>query len=195
MVDHGEMRKQVEALEHHADVASALMKRKAHQRVLLVYPSSLSSLSLARSGLALWNVFAQHTFVTFQPPGSIRTILKPLGDARLGMNLTVHHRNAGLVAVGDNLFEADLAVAQQCDEGNEHGISIQMIRWILPCSVRAKRRTHRIVPRTSTEARPISERRPRLQKRKRGLKSRVWEGLELRPVLIPGQREVMTGFV
>src|SRR4029077_3843243 len=63
------------------------------------------------------------------------------------MNLAVHHGDAGQVAVGDNLFQADLAVAQKCDEGNEHGVSIQkMIRWILPCSLRAKRRTHEIIP-------------------------------------------------
>jgi hypothetical protein len=29
-----------------------------------------------------------------------------------------------LIAVGDDLLQADLAVAQQGDEGNEHGISV-----------------------------------------------------------------------
>jgi hypothetical protein len=41
------------------------------------------------------------------------------------VNLAFHHGDSGLIAVGDDLLQADLAVAQQGDEGNEHGISIQ----------------------------------------------------------------------
>jgi hypothetical protein len=80
----------------------------------------------ARSGLALRNVFADNAFVALQLPAPVWTILKPLDDARLCMNLAVHHGDAGLIAVGDHPFQADLSVAQQCDKGNEHGISISM---------------------------------------------------------------------
>src|SRR5258708_31577038 len=65
-----------------------------------------------RSGLAFWNVFAEHALVAFDPPFPVGAILKPLGDTRLGMNLAIHHVDAGLVTVGDNLFQADLVVAQ-----------------------------------------------------------------------------------
>jgi hypothetical protein len=78
----------------------------------------------ARSGLTFRNIFAKNAFVALQRPRPIRTVLKPLGDARLCMDLTVHHRNAGLIAVGDDLLQADLAVAQHGDESNEHRISI-----------------------------------------------------------------------
>jgi hypothetical protein len=63
------------------------------------------------SGLTFRYVFAEHTLVALEPPFAVRTILKPFGDANLGMNLAIHHRNAGLVAVGNDLFQADLAVA------------------------------------------------------------------------------------
>lgn len=77
------------------------------------------------SGLALWDVVAKDALITLHPPRPIWSILKPLGDAGLGMNCAIHHRNAGLIAVGDNLFQANLTVAQKCDEGHEHEISIQ----------------------------------------------------------------------
>jgi hypothetical protein len=80
-------------------------------------------LRLPVSGLVLWRVFAENAFVALQLPRSVWTGLKPLGDASLCMDLTVHHRNTGLIAVGDDLFQADLAVAEQGDEGNEHAIS------------------------------------------------------------------------
>lgn len=79
---------------------------------------------LAGSGLTLGNVFADNALVALQLPGPVRTVLKPLGDARLRVNLAFHHGDTGLIAVGDDLLQADLAVAQQGDEGNEHGISV-----------------------------------------------------------------------
>jgi hypothetical protein len=63
-------------------------------------------------GLAFWNVFAEYALVALDPPLTVGAILKPLGDTRLGMNLAIHHGDAGLVTVGDNFFQADLAVAQ-----------------------------------------------------------------------------------
>ena len=61
-----------------------------------------------------------------------------LGDAELGVNRAIHHRDAGLLAVGNDLLQADLAVAQKRHKRNEHGISIRrMIRLVLPCSVHA----------------------------------------------------------
>ena len=62
--------------------------------------------------LAFWNVFAQHAFVALDPPLPVGAILKPLCDTYLGMNLAIHHGDAGLITVGDDLFQADLAVAQ-----------------------------------------------------------------------------------
>jgi hypothetical protein len=86
--------------------------------------SGLADSGLVDSGLAFGSVFADNALVALQLPGPVRTILKPLGDARLCMNLALHHGDTGLIAVGDDLFQADLAIAQHGDEGNEHGISI-----------------------------------------------------------------------
>ena len=118
-----------------------------------------------RSGLAFWNVFAEHALVAFDPPFPVGAILKPLGDTRLGMNLAIHHGDAGLITVGDDLFQADLAVAQKCDEGNEHGVSVRRKSGglchaaFVPNGGRTK-----LPSRTGTEACPFSERRPRPQK-------------------------------
>ncbi|MFZ0812880.1 MAG: hypothetical protein WAM83_19905 [Bradyrhizobium sp.] len=65
--------------------------------------------------------------VALELPLPVRAMLKPLGDARLGVDLAIHHGNAGQIAVGHNLFQADLAVAQKRDESNEHGFSIERI--------------------------------------------------------------------
>jgi hypothetical protein len=78
------------------------------------------------SGLALRNVFAKNTFIALQLPRPVRAVLKPLGDACLCVNLAIHHRDAGQIAVGDDFLQTNLAVAQHGDKRNEHGISIQM---------------------------------------------------------------------
>jgi hypothetical protein len=82
---------------------------------------------------------AHDAFVASQLPGPIRTVLKPLGNAGLGVNLAIHHRNIGLIAGGNNFFQTELTVAKQGDESNEHAISIHCnYRQGLTCSVRAK---------------------------------------------------------
>jgi hypothetical protein len=90
------------------------------------------------SSLIFWGVFAQHTLIALKVPLAVGAILKPFGDAELGVNRAIHHRDAGLLAVGNDLLQADLAVAQKRHKRNEHGISIRrMIRLVLPCSVHA----------------------------------------------------------
>jgi len=64
------------------------------------------------SGLTLWRIFAHDAFVASQLPGPIRTVLKPLGNAGLGVNLAIHHRNIGLIAGGNIFFQTELTVAK-----------------------------------------------------------------------------------
>jgi hypothetical protein len=78
------------------------------------------------SGLTFRRVFADNTFIALQFPRSVGTVLKPLGDAQLCMDLAFHHGDAGLIAVCDHLLQADLAIAEQGDERDKHGTSIQM---------------------------------------------------------------------
>ena len=40
------------------------------------------------------------------------------------MDRAIRHRDIGLIAVGDDFFQAELTVAEHCDEGNEHGLCI-----------------------------------------------------------------------
>ena len=104
------------------------------------------------SGLTFWRVFAQYAFITFQAPSPIRTALKPLGDTQLGVNRAVHHRNIGLFAIGNDLFQANLTVANERHERNEHGITIRSNNPAgIPCSLCAKRRhAQESRPRAST---------------------------------------------
>ena len=78
-----------------------------------------------KSRLTFRDVFADYAFVALQGPASVRAVLEPLGNACLRMNRTIHHRDIGLIAVGDDFFQAELAVAEHCDEGNEHGFSMR----------------------------------------------------------------------
>src|ERR1041385_4908938 len=55
----------------------------ARRNVIIMYV-------LAGSGLTLGNVFADNALVALQLPGPVRTVLKPLGDARLRVNLAFH---------------------------------------------------------------------------------------------------------
>ena len=99
-----------------------------------------------KSRLTLRAVFADYAFVALQGPASVRAVLEPLGNACLSMDRAIHHRDAGLIAIGDDLFQAELTVAEHCDEGNEHEFPQRKIRLILPCSVRAKRGQRQISP-------------------------------------------------
>jgi hypothetical protein len=67
--------------------------------------------AMIRSGLTFRDVFAQHALIAFDPPLAVRTILKPFGDADLGVNLAIHHRDVGLLAVSNDFFQANLTVA------------------------------------------------------------------------------------
>jgi hypothetical protein len=67
--------------------------------------------AMIRSGLTFRDVFAQHALIAFDPPLAVRTILKPFSDADLGVNLAIHHRDVGLIAVGNDFFQANLTVA------------------------------------------------------------------------------------
>ena len=69
----------------------------------------------------LGRVFSEHAFVALQAPFAIRALGKPVGDTDLRVDRAGAHGDAGLVAGGDDLFETELAVAENSDESNEHG--------------------------------------------------------------------------
>jgi hypothetical protein len=64
------------------------------------------------SRIVPWNVFSQDTPVTFQLPLTIRTIGEPIGYSDLAAFLASSHRDARLLAVGHNLLQAQLSVAE-----------------------------------------------------------------------------------
>jgi hypothetical protein len=69
----------------------------------------------------------------------IRTIGQPLGNADLRVDLTGCHGDARQLAGGDDFLEAELAVAENGDKGNEHrGTCVERenpVIWL--CSIRA----------------------------------------------------------
>src|SRR5262249_30144876 len=90
------------------------------------FPARPAEQASVGSGLTFRTIFAINTFIALQRPRPVRSILKPLGDAGLGMDCTIHHRDGRQITVGHDLFHADLAVAQQGDKSNEHEVSIEM---------------------------------------------------------------------
>src|SRR3954462_10568123 len=73
------------------------------------------------SRFALGRVFSHDAFVAFQRPGVIRAVGEPLGNADLPIDLARRDGDARLVAVGDDLFETQLAVAENSDERDKPG--------------------------------------------------------------------------
>ena len=73
------------------------------------------------SRFVLGRVFPEHTFVALQAPFAIRALGEPVGDTDLRVDRAGAHGDAGLVAGGDDLFETELAVAENSDESDEHG--------------------------------------------------------------------------
>jgi len=50
----------------------------------------------------------------------IRSFREPVGNADLPVYLARVHCDSGLIAGGHDLLQAQLAVAEDCDERNEH---------------------------------------------------------------------------
>ena len=73
------------------------------------------------SGFVLRNVLPEHAFVALQAPFAIRALGEPVGDSNLRVDRAGAHGDAGLVTGGDDFFETELAVAENGDEGDEHG--------------------------------------------------------------------------
>jgi hypothetical protein len=73
------------------------------------------------SGFVLRNVFTEHAFVALQSPFAIRPLGEPIGNSDLRVYRAGGHGDAGLVTGGDDLFETELAVAENGDESDEHG--------------------------------------------------------------------------
>ena len=73
------------------------------------------------SGFVLRNVFPEHALVALQSPFAIRPLGEPVGNSDLRVDRAGAHGDAGLVAGGDDLFETELAVAENGDESDEHG--------------------------------------------------------------------------
>ena len=73
------------------------------------------------SGFVLRNVLSEHAFVALQPPFAIRPLGEPVGNSDLRVYRAGGHGDAGLVTGGDDLFETELAVAENGDESDEHG--------------------------------------------------------------------------
>ena len=69
----------------------------------------------------LRRIFSEHAFVALQAPFAIRALGEPVGDTDLRVDRAGAHGDAGLVAGGDDLFETELAVAENSDESDEHG--------------------------------------------------------------------------
>jgi hypothetical protein len=80
-----------------------------------------SSFAASSSGFVLRNVLPEHALVALQAPFAIRPLGEPVGDANLRVDRAGAHGDAGLVAGGDDLFETELAVAENGDESDEHG--------------------------------------------------------------------------
>jgi hypothetical protein len=51
----------------------------------------------------------------------IRTIREPVGDSNLPVCLTGRHGDARLITGGNDFLKAELAVAENSDESDEHG--------------------------------------------------------------------------
>ena len=73
------------------------------------------------SGFVLRNVLPEHAFVALQVPFAIRPLGEPVGNSDLRVDRAGAHGDAGLVTGGDDLFETQLAVAENGDESDEHG--------------------------------------------------------------------------
>jgi hypothetical protein len=73
------------------------------------------------SGFVLRNVFPEHALVSRQPPFAIRPLGEPVGNSDLRVDRAGAHGDAGLVTGGDDIFETELAVAENGDESDEHG--------------------------------------------------------------------------
>ncbi len=66
-------------------------------------------------------VLPEHAFVARQSPFAIRPLGEPVGNSDLRVDRAGAHGDAGLVTGGDDLFETELAVAENGDESDEHG--------------------------------------------------------------------------
>lgn len=73
------------------------------------------------SRLVLRHVLSEDAFVALQSPRVIRPLGEPVGNSDLRVDRTGAHRDAGLLARGNDLFETELAVAENGDKSNEHG--------------------------------------------------------------------------
>src|SRR3982074_2738462 len=80
-----------------------------------------SSFAATCSGFVLRNVFPEHALVALQSPFAIRPLREPVGNSDLRVDRAGAHGDAGLVTGGDDLFETQLAVAENGDESDEHG--------------------------------------------------------------------------
>ena len=56
----------------------------------------------------------------------IRALGEPIGEADLRIDHTGGHGDARLFSIGDDFLQAELAVAEHGDKGNEHGV----LRWL-----------------------------------------------------------------
>jgi hypothetical protein len=73
------------------------------------------------SHLVFRNVVAEDALVALQFPFAIRPLGEPIGNSDLRVHRTGSERDAGLIAGGDDLLKAKLAVAENSDKSNEHG--------------------------------------------------------------------------
>jgi hypothetical protein len=78
-------------------------------------------IACSSSGFVLRNVLPKHAFVSLQSPFAIRSLGEPVGDSDLRVDCAGAHGDAGLVAGGNDLFETELAVAENGDKSDEHG--------------------------------------------------------------------------
>src|SRR5580693_5878565 len=96
--------------------------RRALRRAAFARPASAFNYdSACGSGFALGNVFAHDAFISLQLPLVIRAVGEPFGNADLRVDLTGGHGDARLLTGGDDLFQAQRAVAENGDKSDEHG--------------------------------------------------------------------------
>jgi hypothetical protein len=87
----------------------------------------LDAIDLSRKGsikpsyVVFRDVLAHDTFVAAQFPVMIRTMGDPFGNAGLPVYLAGSHRDARLIAIGNDLLQAELtAVAEDSNKSNKH---------------------------------------------------------------------------
>lgn len=74
-----------------------------------------------RSCLPFGDVFAEDTFIALQLPLVIGTVRKPFGETCLRVDRAGCHGDARLLTGGNDVLLTKLGIAENGDEGDEHG--------------------------------------------------------------------------